>query len=865
MERLLERDAELKALVDACGEAVAGRGSAVLVVAEAGGGKSSLVRALRERIDDGAAFLVGGCEPLSVPVPLAPLRELAAAAGAPSLPELSGHDRFALAVSLLDVIRAGGPAVVVVEDLHWADPATLDVIRLLVRRVEEAQIVVVLTYRDEELGANPQVAMLIGDLATSRALRRLVLPPLSESAIGELAQAAGLDPEQLAAMTSGNPFLVVEAVAAGGAMPASVREATMARVARLGPDARGIVEVAAVLGQRVSPQLLGEVVADSAEATEEAIARGVLVAEGESLGFRHELTRQAIEDSISPQRRAELHARVLAALAGAAGVDPARLADHAERAGLAAEAGRYAELAAAEAERVGALREVSLQLGRALRNDATADPAARFELLLRYVRATNFAGNLEEGRLAAEEAVRLAEDRLGAGEQGRALTVLAWALWSLDRVAEAKRASESAVEVLSAPDEVGELARAWSADLRIQAVAFDPGAVIASAPEAMGLAVRAGLEDVRIDMAISLGLALGHRGRPEARSELAEALDAARANGLPYQTIRAYVNAIDVAAEFRDHGTVDALAGAALERLDVFQTAIPRENVLISVARSLLDRGRYDDAIEHALRGRRSWHGGVPVALALEALIRARRGESGADVLLRQAWDGIAELPEGWRHGLIRVALAEEAWLRGDLEAALAQVRVGLAARYAGQLARSSGELALWALRCGEPVEAPADAPPPVRHELAGDWRGAREEWRRLEAPYEQALAALPGGDADAREAMATLQRLGAAASARAFSRERARRGARAPRGPRRSTLANKAGLTRREQEVLAQLAQGATNPAIARALHLSERTVAHHVSSILAKLAVPTRMAAVEAARRDGLLAQDGTVPGQT
>jgi DNA-binding CsgD family transcriptional regulator len=865
MERLLERDDDLKLLAAACADAAAGRGSIVLLAGEAGGGKSSLLRAQRERLADDVQFRIAACEPLSVPIPLAPVRELATASGAPAIAEVHGGDRLALAEGLAEAIRALGPAVVVFEDVHWADPATLDVIRLLGRHVDGSRFVIVLTYREEELGANPPLAMLVGDLATSRVVRRIVLRPLSESAIRELAQPAGLDPGELAAVTSGNPFLVVEAVASGGTMPASVREATMARVVRLGPEARGIVEVAAVLGQRVSVQLLTDVSADSVPAIEEAIARGVLVGDGESLGFRHELTRQAIEESISPPRRADLHGRVLAALARSPRVDPARLADHAERAGLAEEVGRYAEQAAAEAERVGALRETSLQLARVLRNDPSGDAPGRLELLLRYVRATNFAGDLEEARRAAEEAVELAGAELGAKDRGRALTVLAWSLWSLDRVVEAKRAAEDAVELLAGTEDAEDLARARAADLRMEAVAFDAGAVIASAPAAVALAERAGLEDVRIDVAISLGLARGHRGEPEAQKELGDALDAARRARLPFQTIRAYVNAIDVAAEFRDHATVDALAGEALERLDAFQTAIPRENVLISVARSLVDRGRYDEAIELATLGRRSRHGGVPVALALEGLVRARRGEPGAEDLLSRAWEEIADLPEGWRHALIRVALAETAWLRGDLDAALDQARAGLAAGRAGDLARAASDFGLWALRCGQAGEPGANAATAARLELEGEWRAARDEWHRVEAPYEQAIAALPGGDREAREAMATLHRLGAVAAARAFSRERARRGARAPRGPRRSTLENKAGLTRREQEVLAQLAQGATNPAIAGALHLSERTVAHHVSSILSKLSAPTRLAAVEAARRDGLLPQDGTVPGQT
>jgi DNA-binding NarL/FixJ family response regulator len=148
-----------------------------------------------------------------------------------------------------------------------------------------------------------------------------------------------------------------------------------------------------------------------------------------------------------------------------------------------------------------------------------------------------------------------------------------------------------------------------------------------------------------------------------------------------------------------------------------------------------------------------------------------------------------------------------------------------------------------------------------VERELEGDWRGAIRAWRDLDAPYESALAALPGDDGAARQALGALHKLGASAAIRAFTRERAALGARTMRGPRRSTLADPAGLTRREREVLDQLATGATNPAIAAALHLSERTVAHHVSAILRKLGAATRLAAVQQARTRGLLSQDGTV----
>jgi DNA-binding CsgD family transcriptional regulator len=199
------------------------------------------------------------------------------------------------------------------------------------------------------------------------------------------------------------------------------------------------------------------------------------------------------------------------------------------------------------------------------------------------------------------------------------------------------------------------------------------------------------------------------------------------------------------------------------------------------------------------------------------------------------------------------------AWIAGDLEFGREQARSGLAAPFARQLVRPAGDALLWAARCGDRIDPDPDGPPlptPVQLELAGDWRGAISAWRALDAPYEAALAALPGDDRAARDAMAALHRLGAAGAARAFARERRALGAASLRGPRRSTLSNAAGLTRREQEVLKVLSDGATNPQIASALHLSERTVAHHVSAILAKLSVSTRTAAVEAARTTGLLA---------
>lgn len=249
--------------------------------------------------------------------------------------------------------------------------------------------------------------------------------------------------------------------------------------------------------------------------------------------------------------------------------------------------------------------------------------------------------------------------------------------------------------------------------------------------------------------------------------------------------------------------------------------------------------------------------------------MHARRGQGQPRPLLQAALAQIAGLPPGWRHLSLRAALAEAAWIVGDLGSVREHARSGLAAPFARQLVRPAGDALLWAARSGDALDPDPDGPPlplPVQLELAGDWRDAISAWHFLDSPYEAALAALPGDDRAARDAMAALHRLGATATARAFAREREARGGASLRGPRRSTLSNAAGLTRRERDVLRALANGATNPQIAAALHLSERTVAHHVSAILAKLSVATRTAAVEAARASALLAaQDRQVDPPT
>ena len=508
------------------------------------------------------------------------MRELAEAAGDVDLAEAELSDRLLLARRLLAALAARAPAVAVVEDTHWADPTTLDVLRLLARRVEGVPVMLVGTYRDDEASANLELAQLLGDLATRPAVRRVSLRPLSAGAVRTLAEPAGLDATELSRVTGGNSFLVTEAIAAGGRLPASVRDATLARASRLRPDAREVVAAAAVIGQRMAPWLLEAVAPGSTAAVEEALARGVMIAEGGGLGFRHELLREAVESSISPPRRAELHGRVVAALAEQEGpVDHARLAHHAELAGLAGEACRYAALAASEAQQVGALRETSLQAARALRLGGGLSGIERVELLLMYSHATNFSSlRLEDAVEPAREAIGLAMQLGDRIRQGRGEVALSFALWSLGRVVEARQATERAVTVLETAGDPAALARAQATRIRMEATAFDPAVAIRLGARGLDLARDARLEETRLDVLISVGLARGHLGDAESLPLLRGAAAAARAAGFTIQTVRvrAYVNLVVLAAALRRHSLLEQAVGEALALFDEYQTTTPR-------------------------------------------------------------------------------------------------------------------------------------------------------------------------------------------------------------------------------------------------------------------------------------------------
>jgi ATP/maltotriose-dependent transcriptional regulator MalT len=347
---------------------------------------------------------------------------------------------------------------------------------------------------------------------------------------------------------------------------------------------------------------------------------------------------------------------------------------------------------------------------------------------------------------------------------------------------------------------------------------------------------------------------------PVGTERLEGTLQLALEHGLEELAGRAYVNLVWWSPRHRAYTEADRHLDAGLRYCEERGLDLWHNYLLAYRARAEFDRGRWDEAVDCAgTIVRNPQTSPVPriVALAVMGLVRARRGQDGVWALLDEAWDLARGTGELQRVEPVAAARAEACWLEGRNE----EVGEASAAALELALARGAnwviGEMLSWRRRAGVEVEVPTNLPEPFASELEGDWQRAAREWTVLDAPYEAALALSEAGDEETvRESFERLQRVGAKPAAAIVAARLRRIGGRVvPRGPRSTTRANPAHLTSRELEVLALLATGARNHEIAGQLFVSQRTIDHHVATVLRKLGVTTREKAVQEGARLGLV----------
>ncbi|WP_420640825.1 ATP-binding protein [Candidatus Leptofilum sp.] len=863
---LLEREASLQALQTVLAEATAGNGRIALVSGEAGIGKTSLVEQFAAKCPKSAQQYWGACDSLFTPRPLDPIYDMAHKAWPELLSLLQqGAEWLAIARTFLSTLEnSKQSSLVIIEDVHWADEATLDLIKFLGRRIRATPTLMIITYRDDELEPHHPLRIVLGDLATSKILRRIPLRPLSIIGVQQLAKAKEVDIAALHQQTKGNPFFVTELLAnEGETIPTTVRDAIMARAARLSPAGRATLEAAAIIGARVEPGLLAQVADDKAAAAEECIATGMLRTDGEALAFRHELTRQAVLEAISPPRKLLLHQQVLAAMQATPLHQQhlARLAHHAHAANDFEAVLKYAPLAAEQARAAEAHREAAAQYGRALHYADHLPVTERAALLEAYALACNIVERVPDCIAARQDAIAIWQEVGNQLKVGHNLSLLVVVYFRVGKTAVAEQTSREAIELLEGLPPSRELGHAYRTQAGLRMLHRDMAEALIWAEKAVALAEQFNDTETLAAVYNTIGSALLLSDYEEGCRYLEKSLAIAQANNMPMYVANAFTNLGSGSGElYQIHRADRYLAQGVAYALEREQDGAW---LYMTAWRALtkLYLGQWDEAADLATAVLQT--PGVSATTQIMALLalgrlRTRRGDPGIWEALDEALSLADKTQTLQRIAPVRIARAEAAWLASKPQHAQAEAEAAYRLAVDKKHPWFTGELAFWLWRAGQSVTLPSWTAVPFAQQITGEWQAAAANWKERGCPYEQAAALADGDEASQFAALEIFEQLGAAPAADKLRQKLQAAGVRGiPRGPRPTTRENPFGLTSREMDVLELLAEGLSNTMIAQRLTISPRTVEHHVSAILGKLAVESRMAAAAIVRQHNLFAE--------
>lgn len=846
--------------------AASARGQVVLVAGEAGIGKTSVLQAcaVTHRAAGGRVWW-GACDALETPLPLAPLVDMVRQACldiSRFSASLQGPRPALFEAVIEEIRRTPGPLLIVVEDAHWADDATLDLLKYVGRRIDRTQALLAISYRDDEVTAAHPLRRVLGDLPPALTTR-LSVKPLSADAVETLARSLGRSASGVHAATRGNAFFVSELLRDTStprpAVPQRVQDVVLARFARLSPGAQALLQRVAVVPGRTERWLVDEMLPTSLEDLEAALASGLLVAEGDDLRFRHELGRVAVESSLSLPTARHLHRQVLAALASPGrSIPAARLVHHAIQAGDRAAITIWAPVAARDALYRMGHREAVAHWRTALQQGLPRDEDEHMAWLDAFAEVAPYHADREEELQALRQLQTLAGQR---GETARAAVYLARQMGPLAaqlRTVEARQALEQALAMIEPLPTSAAHAQVWVREAHQRMLDRDYSRSIHWGRRALELAQALEQPECTERARTALGAALLFVDYPTGRAMLQGLIDERRAAG------RMVELASSLVMIGSGHGELMHLADAERELREAVSLS-EMQDMDLHYARAwlalcLLLRGQWQEAGSQAAavlgHGEADDMSRLMAWLAV-ARLRLRRGDPGVDEALQSARPLAEASATLQRQAPMACVLAEAALARGRPEDAWAPLRAALPLALAKGHPWFVGELGYWLWRAGAPdTPAPEAMAEPYRLEVGGHWREAALAWERLGMPYERARA-LTLGDAGAqREALTACDELGARPAAEAVRRTLRDAGERGvPRGAREATRAHPAGLTTTEMKTLALMAEGLRNADIAARVHRSVRTVDHHVASVLAKLEARTRHEAVERARRKGWL----------
>ncbi|MEN8237784.1 MAG: AAA family ATPase, partial [Actinomycetota bacterium] len=756
---LLQRDRERALLSDAVSDARRGEGRVVLVRGEAGMGKSALLRDFVSAERDGAHVLFGTCDDLSTPRPLEPFWDMVDDDAGIRLPlkENDSQGLYRLLYSLFD--RRMRPTILVLDDVHWADQATLDVVRRLARRINHLHGVLVLSFREEDVPPDHPLRLVIGDVP-ARSVIQDILEPLTMATVAAIAGRS--DVEQLWSVTGGNPLLVLESLKSDEIVPSSISDIVVARLNRLSPGARRLVEIVSVSPEPLSlttANLCREI--DPAD-LDEAAHRRLLIVGPDHLAFKHELIRRGVEATLPAGTRIALNQKLVDVLS-AQGADAALILHHAKEAGAINAIVEQAPQAALDAVDAGSFREARAHFELLEPLLGSIGDAERATLFDAWSETEQVMGDIPRACELRESAVAILERGDSETRLAVSLRRLSILLWRTRNPDKALQNAARAVALLDDGTHGAELMLALADQAQLLVLRDD----IEIAMEAVNRAYREGVAMgvVDPDAYVRAIEAWAARSTSHGMTIAADALRIASRTGNVEAARIAHQYRL-VAWTFEQGAQHRSFVTEALSFAEDHQLEDLRAFAYLGRADGHLLSGKLLKAEDDARAAIEIWSDPRQnlsiYPLLMVGLSQVMRGSPQATATLNDVFerigDGDATMPG------VHTGLARAHWINPDVsfnpDAAVEEAKRSVARE-------SEGYSGLWVWLLGLlSEESYGDFEGPESLLFDGDWSASAEGFSDRDMPFEQAVA-LSTGDTDARlEALAIFDEIGAGALA---------------------------------------------------------------------------------------------------
>ena len=858
---LIERDEFLGLLQSAFTAVATGEGHCIFICGEAGIGKTSLVKAFRRTLKKEQPFFQGTCDALFTPRPLAPLYDIIPQLKMNPLHQRSGMtERTRLFGDFFqDLSNRSSPVVIVFEDIHWADEATLDFIKFLSRRITQTSSLFICTYRDNEISSHHPLRNVLGQLAPD-SFTRIQLPVLSKQAVEKLAVEKGYSGENVYSISGGNPFYVNEILASySEGVPENIRDSILSVYNRQEEATRQLWENLAVLPTGFEISYLQKMDIGFTAAAETAIDSGILIVKEGQIWFKHELYRRTIETSLSPLKRIALNKKILDLFRDRFEEkgEIERIIHHAKNANEYDTVVKYAPLAARQAAAVGAHIEAARLYLSAIEYYQSKDSSVLIQLYESYAYECYLTNQIKDAIIYTGKSLQLWKEKGDEEKTGNSLRFLSRLWWFDGSRKNAEDYAMQAIAILDKQPDSATKAMAYSNMSQLKMLSEETAPCIFWGEKAIAIAKDLGNQDILCHALNNVGAVRMKTAatEQEGRERLQESLDIALKNRYHEHAARAYTNLGSGSVTMKNYVPGKKIIDEGIQYCEENDLDSWTNYMSSLKARILLETGQWAAAYriaDNLLKNERQAGINKIVALAVIATIHMRRGNNEALPLLLKAKESAFETKESQRIVPALVALLEYEWIYGTIFIEATDIEQALEITKGAESIIERNDLAFWLRMAGRGDISLLKRYAGYEMNKPADAIKAATAWKEKECPYQQALALFKTGDDGKRKAIAIVHELGATAVYEKLKMDMRSSGIKSiPRGARKTTLSNPAQLTDRELDIIQLLKEGLRNKEIAARLFISAKTVDHHISSILFKLDVNTRAKAVQEAAR--------------